>query len=473
MPTQGLDAVRDLHLPLHQYQIYAKNFMKTHPYCGLFLTMGAGKTLTTLAALYEMNLPGNVLVIAPKNIARSTWLDEIEAWHIPIRTRSFLVDEKGKALGKTRRLKAYEQAAKDTAQGKYAMYFINRELVCDLVKNCKWVFPIVVIDEAQSFKTYNTARFKALKSVRPKIRRLIELTGTPAPNGPMDLWAEIYLLDQGQRLGRNITAYRNTFFNSELIVNGHPVKWTPKPGAEDEIYRRIGDLVISLKNTKLKLPALTMNTIRVHMSPEEMKMYDDMKRNFVLTVKDGDDKLDVTAANAAVLSAKLSQMASGSLYIDDSHRFKVIHKAKLEQCAYMLRNIDSPVIIAYHFQADREMLMTYLTSLGFDPVTFDGSPEMIHAWNRGEIPILLLQPASAGHGLNLQKGGHTLIWYTIPWSLEEYQQCNARLYRQGQTEPVTIHHLLTAKTIDEHILKAINKKDMTQQALIDAVRMSI
>ena len=151
MPAQGLDAVRDLHLPLHQYQIYAKNFMKTHPYCGLFLTMGAGKTLTTLAALYEMNLPGNVLVIAPKNIARSTWLDEIEAWHIPIRTRSFLVDEKGKVLGKTRRLKAYEQAAKDTAQGKYAMYFINRELVCDLVKNCKWVFPIVVIDEAQSF----------------------------------------------------------------------------------------------------------------------------------------------------------------------------------------------------------------------------------------------------------------------------------------------------------------------------------
>lgn len=461
---------QDPQIPFHDYQLVTKNFIMTHPYCGLFLEMGMGKTLITLSALYDLNPNGNVLVIAPKNIARSTWIDEINNWKFPLRTRSFVVDENDRPLGKKKRLEEYQRAIEETKQGIFSVYFINRELVTDLVANCPWIFPNVVIDEAQSFKTYNSARFKALKKVRPQISRLIELTGTPAPNGLMDLWGLIYLLDQGQRLGKTITEYRNTFFYPGMVVNGYPVQWIPKPGAEDEIYRRIADIVVSLKNTTLQLPPLTMNQINVYMTPEEQKLYDKMKKDQVLTLADG---TDITAVNAAVLSAKLSQMASGALYIDDKHHYKVIHKAKLDQCVYMLRNIDSPVIIAYHFQTDKELLMTYLTTHGMDPQVFDGSNQMVRDWNDRKIPIMLIQPASAGHGLNLQKGGNTLIWYTIPWSLEEYQQCNARLYRQGQTDHVIIHHLLTANTIDAKILAAINKKDISQAALMDAVRLEV
>jgi SNF2 family DNA or RNA helicase len=454
---------------LHDYQKFAHDFILTHPYAGLFLDMGMGKTLTTLSALYDLNPNGNVLIVAPKNIARSTWLDEIAKWKLPLRTCSFVVNEKDRPLSKAKRHELYEKA--QTAPP--AIYFINRELVCDLVEHTKhWCYPIVVLDEAQSFKTYNSARFKALKKVRPQIQRLIELTGTPSPNGLMDLWSQIYLLDEGERLGRTITAYRNRFFYPGMIVNGYPVKWIPKPGAEQEIYELISDLVISMKNTALTLPPLTMNNVYVHMEPKEKKLYDEMKKEYVLSFKTGvaeDDVVDVIAANAAVLSAKLRQMASGALYVDDAHNYRIIHRRKLEHVAYLLRSTSSPVIIAYHFQTDRIMLETYLTSLGFDVQSFDGSAGMIRAWNAGQIPVMLLQPASAGHGLNLQDGGHTLIWYTIPWSLEEYQQTNARLYRQGQTDPVVIHHILTKGTIDEQVLRAIDKKDMSQSQLIDAV----
>lgn len=212
-----------------------------------------------------------------------------------------------------------------------------------------------------------------------------------------------------------------------------------------------------------------MNNIKVHMSPQEKKLYDKMKKDSVLTINDE----EILAANAAVLQGKLSQMASGALYTDTDHHFEVIHEAKLEQCDYIVRNTDSPVLIAYHFQSDKEMLMDYLTRQGHTPTLFNGSPELIKAWNARQLPIMLIQPASAGHGLNLQHGGHTLIWYTIPWSLEEYLQTNARLYRQGQTQPVVIHHLLTAGTIDTAIIAAINKKDMSQAALMDAIKASL
>lgn len=427
-------------------------------------------TMTTLSALYDLNPAGNVLVIAPLNIARSTWLDEIEKWGFPFNTVSFIVNEKGKKLTKAQRMAAYQQAMDDDTKGKHAIYFINRELVPDIVEHCKkWVFPFVIIDESQSFKSYSSKRFKALKSVRPHIKRLVELTGTPTPNGLEDLWPQIYLLDQGRRLGPNITSYRNTFFTPGLYVQNHPVNWIPRPGAEHEIYRRVKDLVISMKNTKLQLPPLTINDIKVHMSPEEKKLYDTMKKDNVLSVDDE----DIVAVNAAVLQGKLSQMASGALYTDDNHNFTVIHETKLEQCDYIIRNTDSPVIVAYHFQSDKAMLMEHLSKCGHSPALFDGSPEMIRAWNAGQIPVMLIQPASAGHGLNLQQGGHTLIWYTIPWSLEEYQQTNARLHRQGQTQPVVIHHLLTAGTIDTAIINAINKKDMSQAALMEAVRANI
>lgn len=453
--------------PMHDYQKYAMNFIITHPYCGLFLEMGMGKTYTTLMALSNLNLKSHVLVIAPKNIARSTWIDEIEKWQIPFRTKSLIVKPNGKNFTKKERLAIYQQVLNDPP----TVYFINRELIPDLVSNLPvWPFPNVVIDESQSFKTYNSKRFKALKSIRPFVERMILLTGTPTPNGLMDLWSQIYLLDQGYRLGNFITRFREQYFYPTLYVQGHPVGWELKSGAETEIYRRISDIVISMKNTKLQLPELTMNNVYVHMNESEMKLYQRMKKDQVLTF----DKVgDVTAVNAAVLAAKLSQMASGALYTDEKHDFKIIHKKKLEQVAYILRNLDSPAIIAYHFQSDLIMLENYLKDVGIDAYRFDGSPEMIHAWNNGTIPVMLLQPASAGHGLNLQQGGHTLIWYTMPWSLEEYLQCNARLYRQGQSEHTVIHHILCKGTIDERIHNILQKKDASQSALIEAVKAQI
>lgn len=459
--------------PMHDYQKYAMNFIMTHPYCGLFLEMGMGKTYTTLMALYNLNPNGHVLIIAPKNIARSTWIDEIDKWQMPLRTKSLITKPNGKAFTKKERLAAYQEVFKDPP----TVYFINRELIADLVENMpvknriiEWPFPNIVIDESQSFKTYNSKRFKALKKIRPAVSRMILLTGTPSPNGIMDLWSQIYLLDQGERLGKSITRFREKYFDPTLYVQGRPVDWRPKWGAEEEIYRLISDIVISMKNTKLKLPELTMNDIYVHMDNSEMKLYKQMKKDQVLTF---DNTGDITAVNAAVLVAKLSQMASGALYTDEKHNFKVIHKKKLEQVAYILRNLDTPAIVAYHFQSDLIMLETYLNSLGISAVKFDGSPDMIHKWNQKEIQVMLLQPASAGHGLNLQEGGHTLIWYTVPWSLEEYLQCNARLYRQGQKEHTIIHHILCDNTIDKQIRKALAHKDASQQALMDAVKAQI
>ncbi len=415
-------------ITLHPYQEQAKEFVKSRPAAGLFLGMGCGKTAITLQTLYEMNPSCNVLVIAPKTIARSTWLDEIEKWGFPFKTKSFIVNEKGRQYLKKDRLKAYAEAVEATKNNDFYIYFINNELVADLVENIKpWIFPFVVIDECQSFKTPSSKRFKALKKVRPFISKLVELTGTPSPNGLMDLWAQIYLIDKGQRLGSSITQYRNAFF---------------KP---------------------------TMNNVNVTMEPDEQKLYDEMKKELVLTL----DGQDIIAANAAVLSAKLSQMASGALYLDDSHNYKVIHESKLEMLEDMLSNIDTPTLVAYHFKSDKEMILDYLTKHKHKVYVFNGEPDMVHAWNRKEIPVMLLQPQSAGHGLNLQDGGSTLIWYTVPWSLEGYLQTNARVYRQGQTEPTVIHHLLTKNTIDARILSALQRKDLSEQELLNAVKLEL
>lgn len=427
-------------------------------------------TRITLSALYDLNPTGHVLVIAPINIAKSTWIDEIKKWNMPLRYKSLIVNEKGKKLTRKKRLQLYEDVLNEPP----TIYFINRDLVSDLVENAPvrngrkiWAFPNVVIDELQSFKSHSSERFKALQKVSSCIYRFIGLTGTPTPKGLMDLWAEIFLMDNGQRLGKNITEYRNTFFYPGRRVNNIPIEWIPKPGAEDYIYNAISDIVISMKNTNLILPPVTYNNINVYMDPDEEKVYKKMMKDMVLEVAPGKK---VMAANAAVLSAKLSQMASGALYTDNKHNFIKIHSKKLETCEYIINNTGSPVIIAYHFQSDKAMLLEYLHKAGIDARAFDGSPNMIHEWNTGSIPVMLLQPASAGHGLNLQDGGHTLIWYTVPWSLEEYLQTNARLYRQGQQNPVVIHHLLTHNTIDQKILASIERKDLSQQALLDAVR---
>ena len=486
-------------IPLHNYQEYAKDFAITHPYCGLFLTMGLGKTAIILETLWELNPACHVLIIAPKNIARCTWQNEIEKWNMPIRTQSLVVNEKGKDLSKKKRDEILDSIPTNT-QG--TVYFINRELVPALVKRFpeqSFPFKIVIIDESQSFKSYSSARFKALKTVRPYIDRLILLTGSPTPKSLEDLWSQIYLLDEGFRLGKNITTYRNTYFDPGLMINNHPVDYRPKPmmiapngkpyldengmviSAETAIYNRISDIVISMKNKYIKLPPITYNDMYAYMSDDEMKRYKNFMKTNVLDLANGDK---IEAANAAVLSAKLSQMASGAIYCNTTdengnpipnkdHKYEIVHEHKLELCEYIINNTDSPVIIAYHFKSDLDMLMDYLPKHGIQPVVFDGTPQMEKSWNAKQIPVMLIQPASCGFGLNFQQGGHTLIWYTIPWSLEEYEQTNARIYRQGQTEPVIIHHLMTKGTIDKRILSAVNKKSLSQQDLLNAIEATV
>jgi hypothetical protein len=477
-------------IPLHPYQVFAKEFAKSHPYCGLFLTMGLGKTSIILETLYEINPHTHVLIIAPKNIAKITWQNEIKKWNMPFRTKSLVVDDNGKDLSKKKREKIYD-SIKNNKNG--TVYFINRELIPDLVKRFPdkaWPFGVVIIDESQSFKSHSSVRFKALTTVRDYMQRVILLTGSPAPKGVMDLWAQIYLLDKGLRLGKNITAYRNNYFDEGLKVNSYAVSYNPKPiiihpqsgkpvldqngnimSAEDLIYNRISDIVISMKNTNLQLPALTFNDIVIDMNDDEKKLYKSFMKTYILKLEDG---TEIEAVNAAVLQSKLSQIASGAIYTNTStHEFSVIHKHKLEMCEYIINNTDSPVIISYFFKSDLIMLQEYFKEVKIDARVFDNTPQMEEEWNAKKIPVMLIQPASCGFGLNFQKGGHTLIWYTIPWSLEQYEQTNARIYRQGQTEPVIIHHLLMRNTIDKKILDAIHKKDLSQKALLDAIEASI
>ena len=507
-------------IPLHDYQIEAKEFIKTHPYCALYLDMGMGKTLTTLCALLDLKPEGHILVIAPKTIARATWTDEINEWEIPVRTESLLVDEKGNALSRKKRREKYAEIYTNRP----SMYFLNRELLSDLIKyitenKLAWPFPTVVIDEMQGFKSPKSERFKSLKKMRPQIKRVIGLSGTPSPNGLLDLWSQIYLLDMGARLGKTQTYYKNTFFDVAQMYNGYAVKWTPKPimpklnfelwikevynmtadnymflpesdkvginqdyqqylaqpamSAEDTIYSRINDICMSMKNTTVKMPQLIMQDVYVTMDEDEKKLYKELKDHSVLEF--GDDTATI-AANAAVLSAKLLQLASGTLYTDDVSEeggyrtFKEIHRKKIDMCNYIVENTNSPVLIAYHFKSDAKRLLESIDGA----VLFDKTPQMIHDWNDGKIKVLLIQPASAGHGLNLQKGeGHTMIWFTIPWSLEEYQQTNARLYRQGQKNNVTIYRLFTKGTLDAKVANAIKGKAMTQESLLDAIDATI
>lgn len=457
-------------IPLHNYQIFAKDFMLQHPYCGLFLKMGLGKTSIVLEGLYELNPHGHVLIIAPKTIARCTWANEIKKWNIPFRTQSLLVNEKGKKLSKKKREEIFDTIP--TAPP--TVYFINRDLISKLVDYFpkeKWCFPIVIIDESQSFKSYSATRFKKLASVRPYIFRLVELTGSPAPNGLMDLWSQIYLLDMGARLGKNITAYRDVYFNPGLVVNGYPVEWIPKINAKENIYDRIGDITISMENKYIKLPELTFNDIYVEIDEPERKRYKEFSKTYILDLENGDQ---IEAANSAVLQAKLSQMASGAIYTKQgSHEYEIVHEHKLEVCEYIINDTADNVLIAYHFQSDKEMLLNYFKEHDIEAVVFDGTPEMESAWNQKQIKVMLVQPASCGFGLNLQDGGATLIWYTLPWSLEHYEQMNARIYRQGQTQPCVIHHLMTKHTVDTRILKAIQKKDLSQQELMGAIQATL
>ncbi|MEV0443554.1 DEAD/DEAH box helicase [Streptomyces spectabilis] len=569
----------------HQQQIH--NFLVDRPFAGAWLDVGAGKTLTVLSVLQTVRPIGHILVVAPVAIARSTWIDEIEKWGFPIRTKSLIVDENDRKLSKDKRLKRFREVATDPP----TMYFINQELltqpsqetklitpaaagpagspeaaeILDVVRargplgrdelidayralvagrannrvpaktkirawiqellksalvtwdtyvcrtcsghgcpECRfglidqlpiqningqntmiWPFQTVIIDESQGFKSHVSQRFLALATVRPAMNRLIELTGTPTPDGLHDLWSQAYLLDQGQTLGQNITAFRNRWFTPKMVPGTTvPAKWIPTANAEAEIHQAISHLVMSAQNTSLQLPALSIQDVNVRLPPDLLQAYKDFKRDLVLDIVQtytGDGKLtqsvaSIVAANQAVLTSKLMQFASGTLYTADPDdpatkgRYEVIHDKKIEMAEYLVRNNGGePVLIAYHFKSDKEQLLTRFRKAGIDAQAFDGSRDMVRRWNAKQIPVMLLHPAAAGHGLNLQHGGSTMIWYTLPFSLEHYLQTNGRLFRTGQTKPVTIHRLIAKGTQDERMPSVLAGKQQVQDDLIKAV----
>ena len=461
------------------HQGLVKQFIIDHPHCGIFLGVGGGKTLTTLHSLATVRPSGHILVIAPVNIARSTWIDEIEKWNIPLRTRSLIVNENDKMLTRAKRLERYQEVFTDPP----TMYFINQELVKDLVdsmpvsgtgknKVFQWPFQTVIFDESQGVKNPSSQRFKALKQARPAIIRLIELTGTPTPNGLLDLWAQVYLLDEGLALGETFTAYKNKYFTVTKYANNRPIKWEPNPGADEEIYARIAHLVMSTKNTSVDLPECSIEDVNVSMTKDELEAYRDFKTHLVLDLvaeNPGDPVATIVAKNQAVLTNKLVQFASGTLYTDEDHNYRVIHDHKIQMTDYLIRNTDGPVIVAYMFRSDKAEIQRKLTDMGHDTRIFDGSRAMVKEWNQGRIPVMMLHPASAGHGLNLQDGGNTLIWYTLPASLEHYLQTNGRLDRMGQKNPVTIYRLITKGTHDTRLPLNLEKKDQVQKGLLSAV----
>lgn len=440
----------------HNYQSFAAEFILEHPVCCLMLDMGLGKTVVTLSALWELALDyfdiGKVLVIAPKRVATDTWPRELSKWeHLTGLTASLVVGNR------EQREKALNCPA--------FLYIINRENVSWLVENFRWDFDTVVIDELSSFKSNRTERFKAMKKVRPLVHRVIGLTGTPAPNSLLDLWPEMYLLDMGQRLGRFITGYRERFFTPDKRNREIVYSYKPREGAEDVIYSLISDICISMKAVDyLDMPERIDNRIEVEMSAKEKKIYDDFCRDMVVQI--GDEELD--AVNAGVLSGKLLQMANGAVYGDD-RRVLPIHSRKLDALEDLVEAANGkPLLVAYWYKHDLARIREH-----FPEARCIDTSKDISDWNAGKVPMALIHPASAGHGLNLQEGGCTIVWYGLTWSLELYQQLNARLWRQGQKHTVVIHHIITKGTHDEDVMKALENKDMRQSNLIAAVRARI
>ena len=449
---------------LHEYQNYCVEYLKTHPEAMLFLSMGLGKSVTALTAILDLMFDsfdiGKVLVIAPLRVAKTVWPEERETWeHANFLKMSVIVGSRGQR----------EAAMRVPAD----IYVINRENVKWLVdylekRRIPWPFDMVVIDELSSFKNHQSQRWKALRKVRPHIKRMVGLTGTPASNGLMDLWAETFLVDKGARLGRFITRYREAYFKPAGMnpYNGVVYNYEPLPGAEEAIYSKISDITVSMKALDyLDMPEQVLVNHFVDMEPNERKLYDDMKKQLLVEV-DGEE---IDAANAAVLSGKLLQMANGAIY-NDERQMRIIHNRKLEMLGDLIEQANGQnVLVAYWYQHDHERIQEYLTDLGYKPRDLK-SDQDIADWNAGKIQVGLISPASAGHGLNIQKGGHILIWFSLIWSLEMYQQTNARLWRQGQKEVVTIHHIVTRDTVDGDVLNALKHKDMTQQNLISAVK---
>lgn len=441
----------------HDYQQYATEYIKSHPVAAVLLDMGLGKTAISLTALLDLLFDSfeahRILVIAPLRVARDTWPAEIEKWdHLSMLTYSVAVGS--------------EKDRKTALMRDADIYIINRENVQWLVEQSgiPFTFDTVIVDELSSFKNHQSKRFKALMKVRPRIKRIVGLTGTPSANGLMDLWAEYKVLDMGQRLGRFIGMYRNNYFRPDKRNGQIIYSYKLLPGADKAIYKQISDITISMKATDhLKMPELVMNTHTVELSDDEREHYDELKQTLVLQLPEK----EITVANAAALTGKLLQMANGAIYDDDGDHIH-IHDRKLDALEDLIEGANGkPVLVAYWFKHDLERIKSRFK------VREIKSSSDIREWNAGKIPVAVIHPASAGHGLNLQTGGSTLIWFGLTWSLELYQQTNARLWRQGQQDTVVIHHIITDDTVDGRVLKALQSKEKIQDSLIAAVKAEL
>jgi SNF2 family DNA or RNA helicase len=453
----------------HPYQEHATEHVIENPFCGLFLEMGLGKTVSTLTAvdklMFDLCEVSRVLVIAPKRVAENTWSAEIEKWDHLRHLRL------SKVLGT-------ERQRKEALQKKADLYIINRENVVWLIAQYGSGFPfdMVVIDELSSFKSAAARRFKALRQIRPQIRRVVGLTGTPVPNGLLDLWPQMYLLDMGERLGKTLTSYRDRYFkagkrNGHIVYEYHLKKEDDILGCdfyEKEIYEKIGDICISMKTQDyLTLPPRIDRNIPVNLPGKIKQMYDEFEKKQILSLQDLED---ISAVNAAALTNKLLQFANGAVY-NESGDWHEVHKEKLEALEEIIDTANGhPVLVAYAFRHDKERILRHLKV--YRPEEIKG-PESIKRWNEGKIPIMVAHPASAGHGLNLQAGGNIIVWFSLPWSLELYQQFIARLDRQGQAESVINHRLIASGTMDEDVLRALDSKSIGQEALMQAVKARI
>ena len=439
---------------LHPYQKRAVQFIHDVPKAALFLEMGLGKTVSTLTALQDLKESKQftkTLIIAPLRVANSVWIKESEKWsHIDL-TFSLCT---GTAAKRDKGLEADVD-----------VYIINRENIPWLVKKysmgMKWPFNTVVIDESSSFKSPAAKRFKALKKMLPKISRMVLLSGTPSPNGMLDLFSQIFLLDNGASLGRTMTKYKERYFSSDFF--GYT--WTLKPGSQKQIQKLISPMCISMSAADyLDMPTRIDNTIEVTLPPKALKQYQELEREFILEL---DDEV-ITAVSSAVLAGKLLQCSSGALY-DSEGSFIELHDAKLDALAEIVEANPDPILVAYNFKSDLARLQSRFP----DAVTLDKEGAVVDEWNNGDVQMLLAHPASAGHGLNLQSGGSTIVWFSLNWSLEYYQQFNARLHRQGQTSNVIVHHLVATGSIDELVVKNLKSKDVSQSSLLLSLKAKI
>ena len=444
----------------YDYQEYATQWILDKEKAGLLLDMGMGKSVITLTAIDELMFDyfevSKVLVIAPLRVAESTWDEEAAKWdhlkHLKI----------SKVLGT-------EKERINALYTKADIYIINRENVKWLVDKCgkDWPFDMLVIDELSSFKSHRAQRFKALKKVRPFMKRVVGLTGTPAPNGLIDLWSQIYLLDGGERLGKTITGYRERYFLPDKRNQHIVFTYKLKEGAEEAIYGKLSDICVSMKaEDYLKLPERINNIIPIHLPKKAKDKYDQLERDLLLPLKDS----DIVANTAGVLANKLLQMSNGAVY-DENGDVKEIHNAKLKALEDTIEAANGKsVLIFYSYKHDLDRIKKHLKR---DDLTVLDTSEDVKNWNEGKIPIMLAHPASAGHGLNLQAGGNIIIWFGLTWSLELYSQANARLYRQGQKQNVIIHHLVAKDTMDEDVMKALEGKEVGQEALLNAVKARV